>query len=221
MAGRQSSAHDRARRGQLQGRAAPWLQRRPWSTTRSSHDRARLLRLPAQRLRDRGHARPCRRGGARRRRGRSTPAPSPPRPSARRARRSARPGASIPRPRIVVTGCAAQIDPASFAAMPEVDQVLGNEEKLPARDLHAACRRRSPADRGRRHHDGARDRCHAGRRPSKAAPAPSCRSSRAAIIAAPSASSPTAAATTAAVPMGEIVTQARAAGGGGRSARSC
>jgi len=42
----------------------------------------------------------------------------------RRARR-ARPGA-----RIIVTGCAAQIDPGAFAAMPEVDQVLGNEEKL-------------------------------------------------------------------------------------------
>ena len=38
----------------------------------------------------------------------------------RRARRE-RPGA-----RIVVTGCAAQIDPDAFAAMPEVDQVLGN-----------------------------------------------------------------------------------------------
>jgi threonylcarbamoyladenosine tRNA methylthiotransferase MtaB len=33
---------------------------------------------------------------------------------------------------IVVTGCAAQIDPSSFAAMPEVDRVLGNEEKLKA-----------------------------------------------------------------------------------------
>ena len=42
----------------------------------------------------------------------------------RRARRRA-PGA-----RIVVTGCAAQIDPARYAAMPEVDQVLGNAEKL-------------------------------------------------------------------------------------------
>ncbi len=35
-----------------------------------------------------------------------------------------------PHHRIVVTGCAAQLDPASFAAMPEVDQVLGNREKL-------------------------------------------------------------------------------------------
>jgi threonylcarbamoyladenosine tRNA methylthiotransferase MtaB len=42
----------------------------------------------------------------------------------RRARRE-RPGA-----RIVVTGCAAQIDPARFAAMDEVDAVLGNVEKL-------------------------------------------------------------------------------------------
>jgi threonylcarbamoyladenosine tRNA methylthiotransferase MtaB len=37
-----------------------------------------------------------------------------------------------PDTRIVVTGCAAQIDPGTFAAMPEVDRVLGNEEKLSA-----------------------------------------------------------------------------------------
>jgi threonylcarbamoyladenosine tRNA methylthiotransferase MtaB len=35
-----------------------------------------------------------------------------------------------PEARIVVTGCAAQTEPATFAAMPEVDQVLGNAEKL-------------------------------------------------------------------------------------------
>ncbi len=35
-----------------------------------------------------------------------------------------------PDARIVVTGCAAQIDPQRFAAMPEVDQVIGNQEKL-------------------------------------------------------------------------------------------
>ena len=35
-----------------------------------------------------------------------------------------------PNARIVVTGCAAQVDPAKFAAMPEVDQVLGNSEKM-------------------------------------------------------------------------------------------
>ncbi len=37
-----------------------------------------------------------------------------------------------PAARIVVTGCAAQIDPARFAAMPEVDQVIGNAEKMDA-----------------------------------------------------------------------------------------
>ncbi|RSV42828.1 tRNA (N(6)-L-threonylcarbamoyladenosine(37)-C(2))-methylthiotransferase MtaB [Sphingomonas sp. ABOLD] len=42
----------------------------------------------------------------------------------RRARRE-RPEAEL-----VVTGCAAQIDPAAFAAMPEVDRVIGNAEKL-------------------------------------------------------------------------------------------
>jgi threonylcarbamoyladenosine tRNA methylthiotransferase MtaB len=35
-----------------------------------------------------------------------------------------------PRARIVVTGCAAQTETAGFAAMPEVDAVVGNEEKF-------------------------------------------------------------------------------------------
>ncbi len=35
-----------------------------------------------------------------------------------------------PEARIVVTGCAAQLDPEAYAAMPEVDRVLGNREKL-------------------------------------------------------------------------------------------
>jgi threonylcarbamoyladenosine tRNA methylthiotransferase MtaB len=39
-----------------------------------------------------------------------------------------------PGARIIVTGCAAQLDPETFAAMTEVSSVLGNEEKLdPAR----------------------------------------------------------------------------------------
>jgi len=38
-----------------------------------------------------------------------------------------------PDARIVVTGCAAQLDAASFAGMSEVDRVLGNAEKLDAR----------------------------------------------------------------------------------------
>lgn len=37
-----------------------------------------------------------------------------------------------PGKRIIVTGCAAQLDPARFAAMPEVDHVIGNEEKMKA-----------------------------------------------------------------------------------------
>ena len=44
----------------------------------------------------------------------------------RRARRA------DPEARIIVTGCAAQIDPARYAAMPEVDRVIGNAEKLEA-----------------------------------------------------------------------------------------
>jgi threonylcarbamoyladenosine tRNA methylthiotransferase MtaB len=35
-----------------------------------------------------------------------------------------------PDAKIIVTGCAAQLDPNKFALMPEVDRVLGNEEKL-------------------------------------------------------------------------------------------
>lgn len=34
---------------------------------------------------------------------------------------------------IIVTGCAAQIDPGQFAAMPEVSRVIGNQEKMDAR----------------------------------------------------------------------------------------
>jgi threonylcarbamoyladenosine tRNA methylthiotransferase MtaB len=37
-----------------------------------------------------------------------------------------------PEARIVVTGCAAQVEPQAFAAMPEVAQVVGNHEKMQA-----------------------------------------------------------------------------------------
>ena len=47
---------------------------------------------------------------------------------ARQAIRKAR--REHPQARIIVTGCAAQIDPGRFAAMPEVDRVLGNSEKM-------------------------------------------------------------------------------------------
>jgi threonylcarbamoyladenosine tRNA methylthiotransferase MtaB len=38
-----------------------------------------------------------------------------------------------PHSRIIVTGCAAQTDPQMYSQMPEVDLVLGNEEKLDAK----------------------------------------------------------------------------------------
>jgi threonylcarbamoyladenosine tRNA methylthiotransferase MtaB len=67
------------------------------------------------------------------------------------------PGAAI-----IVTGCAAQTEPETFAAMPEVTRVVGNHEKMQAEtwrgiaapDLIGADR----AGAGRRHHVGARNR---------------------------------------------------------------
>jgi threonylcarbamoyladenosine tRNA methylthiotransferase MtaB len=55
---------------------------------------------------------------------------------ARQAVRKAR--RENPRARIVVTGCAAQIRPEAWAAMPEVDRVVGNLEKLEAATWTAA-----------------------------------------------------------------------------------
>jgi threonylcarbamoyladenosine tRNA methylthiotransferase MtaB len=55
----------------------------------------------------------------------------------RRAKR-ARPNA-----RVVVTGCAAQVEPETFAAMPEVDGVVGNREKMEASSF-----RRRPESQG-------------------------------------------------------------------------
>ena len=37
-----------------------------------------------------------------------------------------------PKARLIVTGCAAQTEPQTFARMPEVDQVIGNLEKMRA-----------------------------------------------------------------------------------------
>ena len=58
----------------------------------------------------------------------------------RRARRE-RPDAEI-----IVTGCAAQIDPQSFAAMPEVSRVIGNAEKMRAESFAKAHERVAVAD---------------------------------------------------------------------------
>ena len=49
----------------------------------------------------------------------------------RRARREA------PDARIIVTGCAAQTEPESFAGMDEVDLVIGNDDKLKAQSYRA------------------------------------------------------------------------------------
>lgn len=53
------------------------------------------------------------------------------RQAVRKARRES-PGA-----RIIVTGCAAQTEPELFAAMPEVDAVIGNAQKMEARSYRA------------------------------------------------------------------------------------
>jgi threonylcarbamoyladenosine tRNA methylthiotransferase MtaB len=58
----------------------------------------------------------------------------------RRARRE-RPDAEI-----IVTGCAAQIDPESFAAMPEVSRVIGNAEKMRAESFGPGQARVSVSD---------------------------------------------------------------------------
>lgn len=41
-----------------------------------------------------------------------------------------------PQKKIIVTGCAAQNNPSMFASMPEVDKVIGNEEKLSDKYYH-------------------------------------------------------------------------------------
>ncbi len=52
-----------------------------------------------------------------------------------------------PAARIVVTGCGAQIDPAGYAALPEVDQVVGNEEKVQAGTWAALSNGGPPSER--------------------------------------------------------------------------
>ena len=60
-----------------------------------------------------------------------------------------------PDAKLIVTGCAAQIDPDSFASMDEVDHVVGNGEKMPIDPLRfmkmhgPGCR--SPRSRCQRH----------------------------------------------------------------------
>ncbi|MFN3744742.1 MAG: tRNA (N(6)-L-threonylcarbamoyladenosine(37)-C(2))-methylthiotransferase MtaB [Hyphomicrobiaceae bacterium] len=61
---------------------------------------------------------------------------------ARQAIRKAR--RANPEARVVVTGCAAQIAPEHFAAMPEVDHVIGNGEKVAAQTWTALALGDSP-----------------------------------------------------------------------------
>ena len=62
------------------------------------------------------------------------------RQAVRRARRD-RPDA-----RIIVTGCAAQVEPETFAAMPEVSRVLGNREKLDPASFASSSVRAEPVE---------------------------------------------------------------------------
>ena len=69
-----------------------------------------------------------------------------------RALRRERPAANI-----VVTGCAAQTEPQTFAAMPEADRVLGNAEKLTPSawaSVGAATHKIECAEGDRRRHHG-------------------------------------------------------------------
>lgn len=62
---------------------------------------------------------------------------------ARQAIRKAR--RDNPEARIVVTGCAAQIDPDGWAAMAEVDQIMGNHDKLQAQSWQHLAAGNAPA----------------------------------------------------------------------------
>ncbi len=69
----------------------------------------------------------------------------------RRLRRE-RPGAKI-----IVTGCAAQIEPETFAVMDEADFIIGNAEKTAAETFSLIAAGRSGAGQGQRHRFGARN----------------------------------------------------------------
>lgn len=52
--------------------------------------------------------------------------------------------------RIIVTGCAAQLDPQRFAAMPEVDYVIGNEPKRQLQTFESISQAMAAGDAGER-----------------------------------------------------------------------
>ena len=102
----------------------------------------------------------------------------------RRARRAA------PEATIVAAGCGVEIAPEAFAAMPEVDRVLGNRRKARIRILPFIVRRASPSAR----RPSPSPKHAAWSSISAFTRAPSSRSRTAVTTAAPSASSPTRAA---------------------------
>jgi threonylcarbamoyladenosine tRNA methylthiotransferase MtaB len=59
-----------------------------------------------------------------------------------------------PDAKIIVTGCAAQVNPKLYADLPEVDQVIGNDLKLKAETWGAAARGK---DHRQRYYVGARN----------------------------------------------------------------
>ncbi|MGB0720014.1 MAG: tRNA (N(6)-L-threonylcarbamoyladenosine(37)-C(2))-methylthiotransferase MtaB [Bdellovibrionales bacterium] len=66
---------------------------------------------------------------------------------ARQAIRKAR--RENPSAKIIVTGCAAQIDPQSYAAMPEIDRIIGNDLKLKAETWSGIPPHPNPLPQGR------------------------------------------------------------------------
>ena len=51
-----------------------------------------------------------------------------------------------PEARVIVTGCAAQVEPETFAAMPEVSRVLGNRDKFDPGAFLSSPRKRRPGE---------------------------------------------------------------------------
>ena len=60
-----------------------------------------------------------------------------------------------PKARIIVTGCAAQIEPERFAEMPEVDHVVGNSEKMRGETFKGLVDGIERTRPGQRHHERA------------------------------------------------------------------
>ena len=182
--------------------------------------RVHHLRLPAQRLRDRGDRastprprRPDRRRRRqhlrRHRRGRAPGAPGDPQGAPRAARAPAH-RHRLRRPD----------RPAAFAAMAEVDLVLGNAEKLQPESFAPATARPTRVA-GQRHHGGARDRRPPDRRARRTARAPSSQVQNGCDHRCTFCIIPYGRGNSRSVPAGEVVEQVRRLVAAGLPARSC